>query len=227
MGTIADKLQKLLDTKRAIKAAITAMGQSVADSLPFSSYPDKIRAIQTGVDTSDATAAASDILTGKTAYAGGRKISGTIPVQAAQTITPGTTNKTIAAGRYLSGTQTIKGDAGLKPENIRKGVTVFGVAGTCDGIQVSPADMTLTVAGEDGFDGYWTIDVIYPDGSKQTDPFYTQGDVGPVAFRTRQYGTYTIHAECTMEIMDESEKQVTFTPGGATEQGVFFQGVMN
>ena len=30
-----------------------------------------------------------------------------------------------------------------------------------------------------------------------------------------------------MEIMDESEKQVTFTPGGATEQGVFFQGGMN
>ena len=52
------------------------------------------------------------------------------PVQAAQTITPDTTDKTIASGRYLTGTQTIKGDANLKPENIVSGVSIFNVAGT-------------------------------------------------------------------------------------------------
>ena len=74
MGTIADKLNKILGTKSAIRQAIVDMGQSVIGTASFSSYAAKIRAI-----SSDSTAAAGDILSGKTAYAGGRKITGTIP----------------------------------------------------------------------------------------------------------------------------------------------------
>lgn len=53
-----------------------------------------------------------------------------LTVQAAQTITPGTSNKTIASGRYLTGTQTIKGDANLVAANIISGKSIFGVAGS-------------------------------------------------------------------------------------------------
>lgn len=58
--------------------------------------------------------------------------SGTLQLtaQAAQTITPGTSNKTIASGRYLTGTQTIKGDSNLTAGNIKKGVSIFNVAGS-------------------------------------------------------------------------------------------------
>ena len=56
-----------------------------------------------------------------------------LTTQAAQTITPTTTNQTIASGKYLTGTQTILGDANLVAENIADGVTIFGVTGTHQG----------------------------------------------------------------------------------------------
>lgn len=56
-----------------------------------------------------------------------------LSAQAAQTITPGTTDQTIASGKYLTGTQTIKGDADLVAGNIKKDVQIFGVTGTYEG----------------------------------------------------------------------------------------------
>lgn len=155
-----------------------------------------------GVDTSDATATASDIIEGKTAYANGEKVTGTIPTvtqatpsisvstagkitasstqsagyvsagtksstkqlatQVAQTITPGTSDKTIASGRYLTGTQTIKGDANLIAENIKSGVSIFGVAGTYDG--------------GGGSGGYATIDEIMQANGYTTESENILGD---------------------------------------------------
>lgn len=74
---------------------------------------------------------ASDMLAGKQLIdANGNLVTGTIPSQGAQTITPGTTSKTIASGQYLSGTQTILGDSDLVASNIKSGVNIFGVTGT-------------------------------------------------------------------------------------------------
>lgn len=60
-----------------------------------------------------------------------------LTVKAAATITPGTSNKTIAAGQYLTGTQTISGDANLIASNIKSGVSIFGVAGALTAATVS------------------------------------------------------------------------------------------
>lgn len=49
--------------------------------------------------------------------------------KAAATYTPTTTDQTIAAGQYLSGAQTIEGDANLVAGNIKHGVSIFGVSG--------------------------------------------------------------------------------------------------
>jgi len=51
----------------------------------------------------------------------------------ATTYTPTTTNQTIAASTFLTGIQTIKGDANLKAANIASGTTIFGIAGTHKG----------------------------------------------------------------------------------------------
>ena len=82
-----------------------------------------------GTFTSGATAVASLIYSGKTAYVNGSKITGTMPLQAAQTITPGTANKTVASGRYLTGNQTVAGYSTLVASNIATGVKIWNVTG--------------------------------------------------------------------------------------------------
>lgn len=56
-----------------------------------------------------------------------------LTTQAATTYTPTTTDQTIASGTYLTGTQTIEGDANLVAGNIKKDVSIFGVTGTYEG----------------------------------------------------------------------------------------------
>ena len=72
---------------------------------------------------------------------GSGKVSQKIPTKGAQTYTPGTTNQTIAAGQYLTGPQTIKGDPNLIPANIKKGVSIMGITGTHDGFVPGPLDI--------------------------------------------------------------------------------------
>lgn len=63
--------------------------------------------------------------------------SGNIPSKTSATYTPRTLDQSIASGQYLSGEQTIKGDANLVPANIAKGTTIFNVAGTLDTRQLN------------------------------------------------------------------------------------------
>lgn len=82
-----------------------------------------------GVITASSTQSAAGYVSGGTKTA-----TKQLPTQTAQTITPGTSNKYITGQRYLTGAQTIKGDANLIGANIVKGKTIFGVSGTheCD-----------------------------------------------------------------------------------------------
>ena len=93
----------------------------------------KITGTSTKVNTADANATAGDLLAGKTAYVGGSKITGSAPAKEATTITPTTADQTVAAGTHLTGILTIKGDPNLLAENIKSGVTIFGIEGTYTG----------------------------------------------------------------------------------------------
>lgn len=89
-------------------------------------------------DGASADLASNKILSGYAAYNNdGALIAGNIPSKAAATYTPTTSNQTISAGQYLSGAQTIKGDANLIAANIKAGVSLFGLTGTHQGGQIS------------------------------------------------------------------------------------------
>lgn len=77
-----------------------------------------------------ASATADKILYGITAWVKGVKVTGNISSKGATTYTPSTTDQTISAGQYLSGSQTILGDADLISSNIVTGKSIFGVVGS-------------------------------------------------------------------------------------------------
>lgn len=106
------------------------------------------------VDSTDATAAVAEILSGKTAYARGQKLTGTMKNNGAVsgTISSKEEEYTVPLG-YHDGSGKVGIDATeqakIIPENIREGITILGVEGTMSGTEeVKPQAKTVTPSKE-------------------------------------------------------------------------------
>ena len=185
-----------LNGAQTIKGDSNLVASNIKSGVSIFGVSGSYTASSSGTDTSDATATASDILSGKTAYVKGSKITGTIASQAAQTITPGTSDKTIASGKYLSGTQTIKGDANLVASNIKSGVSIFGVAGSytgsggsgsstnnCEAYHITSTSATIN------FQGSGTVKVFGYGAKKSTYMTTIYSFVGDGYYAGTSYGT--------------------------------------
>lgn len=140
-GVYSSQVQKTVSSGSAITPATTI---TVAPTISVSSS-GLITANVSGSQSITPTVSAGYVSSGT---AGTVSVSGSntsqLTTQAAQTITPTTTNQTIASGKYLTGTQTVLGDANLLPENIKKDVVIFGITGTYEGDV--PSGYTVTVS---------------------------------------------------------------------------------
>lgn len=125
-------------------------------------------------NTSDATAAAAEILATKTAYVAGNKITGSMPNRGAQTgsISTKAQSVTIQQG-YHDGSGSVSIATAEQNKiiatNIRQGVTILGVEGSMIGTEdmdiepaksVTPSLTAQTILPASGYDGMAEVDVL-------------------------------------------------------------------
>lgn len=91
------------------------------------------------VNTSSGTAGAGDILSGKIGWIAGQEVTGSMPNIGGLMITPGTDEQTITLG-YHDGTGRVAGDSDLISDNVKSGVTIFGVSGNSNVVNTQTGD---------------------------------------------------------------------------------------
>lgn len=129
-NTLIDLTADTIEASKLLKGytAHGADGEEITGSCTFDA------------NTQDATAAASEILSGKTAYNKAAKVTGTMKNNGAVNgkISTAAGQYTVPQG-YHDGSGKVSIDATeqakLVPENIREGVTVLGIEGTMSGTE--------------------------------------------------------------------------------------------
>lgn len=121
-------------------------------------------------DTQDATAAVAEILEGKTAYARGTKLTGTMPNKGAVNGTIATKEAYTIPMGFHDGSGTVSIDstelAKIIPANIKAGISILGETGTYGGEEVkaqtksvTPTMSVQTVLPDEGFDYLSQVEV--------------------------------------------------------------------
>lgn len=119
---------------------VSVSGRTV--TIPAGHYPNQVsKSIASATQATPSISVNNNgLITASATQSAGYVSSGTksktyqLTTQAGKTVTPGTSQQTaVSSGRYTTGTVYVAGDSDLIASNIRKGVNIFGVAGTYEG----------------------------------------------------------------------------------------------
>ena len=143
----------------------------------------------------------------------------------AATYIPKTTDQSIASGQYLSGTQTIKGDANLVAGNIKSGVSIFGVTGTyasggssggsgnnnVEAYAITDTNPSVSFKRTDGAIKIWGYGTMTSSGG------WGQQTTSLVAFEGDKYHKGTIYGPSSTSLsLSISNGKLTGLPSGLT-----------
>ena len=203
-----DKDTHIIGTMPNNPSINAALNCSDSITIPEGYTPGGVVKANSLASQTSATAEDNKVLKGYTYWKNGIRRTGNIELLQTQTITPGTSNKIIAPGKYINGNQIIKGDANLIASNIKSGISIFGVAGTLiPGLRL----VNGTVTSSSSYTGYYT-------NTSRDYAMYTL-TVNNLKFRPRYavfyyYGKNKLAISCYSEV-DNNFVAITYTNGSA------------
>lgn len=206
MGTTAQKLNKVLQTKNAIKEAIIEKGVEVSSSDTFASYPEKILEIKTGGNIYDGPFEIVPTIVDSTIQD---------PDQWDVFEAPFIENKEEFEGLSLVKVRKIGAwiDSNISADNIRQGHTILGVRGNV--VELLPEERTVTssqstqvITPSTGRNGITKITINpYVLQAKTVNPTFTTKTYYP-ASGYNGFSQFSVNAIDVQTIVDEEPKLV-------------------
>ena len=196
-------------------------------TVPAGYYPDTVSKSVASVDQATPTISVSSagLITASVTQLEGYVAADTksatrqLTTKSAETFIPKTTDQTISSGKYITGTQTIKGDPNLIAENIADGITIFEVTGTHVGGITPTGTKTISANGTYDVTEYASAEVALPTATQAT-PSISVSSAGKITATSTQSEGYVEAGTQTATKQLTVQAAKTVTPTTSTQTAV-------